>query len=136
MRKMKLLKSGTRRMFKTTENKKPHLCQAYRCGNPRQKKDRLCGKHRHRFNKENNPVRYTYNLLKSNARRRGKPFALSFEYFEQFCRETNYIELKGRGGGKMSIDCKVAALGYIEGNIRILEFSHNASKGNRDVVPF
>ena len=116
----------------------PHkvLCCAYRCPNSKQKKDRFCSKHRHRYNKINNPVQYTYNALKSNARRRRKFFDLTIEQFRSFCEKNNYMELKGKTGASASIDCIIAAKGYTEGNIRILSISENSRKGAKDEVPF
>lgn len=121
-------------MFKIIDSKK-HLCKAYRCGNKRTAKDPLCSKHRHRYNKENNPLAYAYNTLKSNARRRGKPFTISREYFETFCKEHDYLARKGKSADSASIDCKIPHLGYVEGNLQVLSLSNNSKKMHADNSP-
>jgi hypothetical protein len=102
--------------------------------------DRFCGKHRHRFTKHNNIVAYTFNALKSNAKRRGKEFTLTRTQFKKFCLKTDYIKLKGRRPNSASIDRIDSSKGYSLDNIQILSLSINSSKGNRDdledYVPF
>ena len=66
-------------MFQIITNKKPHLCQAYRCSEKKAPKKRFCHKHHARFQKETNPIGYTYNALHQNAKRRGKEFKLTLE---------------------------------------------------------
>ena len=119
-------------MFKIIDNKNKKLCCAYRCGNERAKKDRFCHKHRKRFQKENNPIAYCFNLLKCNAKRRGKDFSLTLEQFTQFCAETNYIELKGKTGKSASIDRIDHLKGYHIDNIQILSLSDNSKKQHTD----
>lgn len=43
-------------------------------------------------------------------------FTISFEYFKQFCYETNYMWGKGRTKNAFSVDRIIEELGYIEGN--------------------
>jgi len=121
-------------MFTIVENKKNGFCKAYRCKCPRPAKDTLCRKHRHRYNKEANPLAYVYGILKSNARRRGKPFTITVEDFREFCEETNYLERRGKSGKDMSIDCKIQSLGYVKGNIRAISLSENSRKGSADFI--
>lgn len=92
----------------------------------------LCAKHEHERRKERNPYQYWYSVLRRNAKRRGKVFTITLEYFTQFCKETNYINVKGRKSGSMTIDRIIDELGYIEGNIRILEVGENSRKQYTD----
>lgn len=117
-------------MFRIVPNKKDRCC-AHGCKNLKTKKDRFCGKHRHRFNKAVNPIRYTYNSLKSNARRRGHEFDLTIFEFERFCQETGYMELKGKLPGSASIDRMDCNKGYTYENIQILTLRQNSIKQNR-----
>lgn len=119
-------------MFKIIKNKDKSLCCAYKCKNKRASRDRFCPKHRHRFRKENNLLLYTYNALKYNAKRRGKPFSLTIEEFAQFCEESNYLALKGKHKNNMTIDRINSSLGYEIGNIQIMRHGDNSKKQNRD----
>src|ERR1043165_2111745 len=81
-----------------------------------------------------NPYRYAYQTLKDNAKRRGKSFSLTFEYWVKWCDETGYLALKGWYGNDMTVDCEVNALGYADGNIKPLTRSDNSSKGIKKMV--
>lgn len=123
------------------ENRIPSKIKAGKCGVPYCPKERvctdpICPRCRKRLTKHLDPVRYTYDATKANARRRKKPFTITLEYFRKFCEESGYIEGKGRTKEKLTIDCEKNHLGYIEGNIRVLSCSLNASKGDRDEYPF
>lgn len=117
------------------KKKNKGLCVAYRCMQKHSKRDRFCHKHRKRFQKHHNPIVYTFGILKQNARRRGKPFGLTIAEFRDFCKETNYMELKGKFGKSASIDCKINKLGYVRNNIQALSLSENSRKGVGD-CPF
>jgi hypothetical protein len=71
---------------------------------------------------------YAYDALKHNAKRRGKPFDLTFEQFKKFCVKTNYMQGKGRTKDSYSIDRIKEHLGYIEGNIQVLPVGKNKKK--------
>ena len=117
-------------MFVIIPNKKG--CCADRCGKPKGEKDRFCPKHRKRYDKENNPISYVFNILKSNARRRGKSFELTIQEFTSFCIETGYIEKRGKTGKSASIDRIDSSKGYHIENIRVISLSENSRKGNKD----
>lgn len=120
-------------MFKIIPSKKKKgLCTAYRCGNAHTPKDRFCSKHRHRFNKEKDPVKYTFNRKKSNSRRRGIPWNLSLPEFRQFCEETGYMDKKGRTAFAASIDRIDPTRGYEIGNLQLLSLSDNTKKMHED----
>ena len=98
------------------------------------KKGNICNTCACRKKRNKNPIRYAYDVLKMNAKRRGKPFEISFEYFKQFAIETNYIKGKGRTKLSYSVDRIKNDLGYIEGNLQKLTVSDNSKKGVRDNV--
>jgi hypothetical protein len=75
-----------------------------------------------------NPVMYAYHNLKTNAKRRGHKFALTFEYFVKWCKETNYIDTKGRTSKAATIDRIIDELGYVDGNIQVLTLAENIRK--------
>lgn len=89
---------------------------------------KFCTKHDHEMRKKKNPHLYWYGVLRRNAKRRKKVFTITLEYFIQFCNETNYINLKGKKSGSMTIDRKIDELGYIDGNLQILEVGANSRK--------
>jgi len=122
-------------MFKIVKRKASKLCKAYRCANESAKGQSLCHKHHKRRQKELNPIGYFFNLLKQNAKRRGKEFKLALWEFRQFCSETNYLEVKGRSGRAKTIDRIDPNKGYEIGNIQLLSNRANAAKRWAD-VPF
>ena len=78
--------------------------------------------------RESNPVRYCYQSLKDNSKRRGIEFSLTFEEFSEFCIETDYLIGKGKTKDSFSIDRRDPNEGYVRSNIRILTLGENASK--------
>lgn len=124
-------------MFKIIETKKAGKCKAYRCPDDSTKKDRFCAKHSKRFQKEKNEASYVYHLLKSNAGRRDKEFSLTLDEFKLFCKETNYLNLRGKKAGSASIDRINPLKGYTYDNIQIMSLADNSAKMHRDnEVPF
>lgn len=79
-------------------------------------------------------MRASYDILKFNARRREKPFSITFEYFKKFCYETAYMAGKGRTAQSFSVDCEINELGYVEGNLTLRTVAENARKGVRILV--
>ena len=119
-------------MFKISTNKNKKLCCAYRCLNTRSKKDRFCPKHRHRFNKENNPLNYVFYIWKSNCKRRGKTNSVTLEEFKLFCEQTGYLDSKGRKSTSLTIDRIKSSEGYSIENMQVISLSENSSKGATD----
>lgn len=116
--------------------KRSHLCKIKYCRGSRSPRDPLCGKHRHRLNKEKNPISYTFNLLKSNAKRRGKFFDLTLEQFTKFVTDSGYMAGKGKKANSLSIDRIKVELGYTLDNLQILTLSANSTKRNNEDYPF
>jgi hypothetical protein len=124
-------------VFKIIETKKARLCKAYRCTNDHSKKDRFCSKHSKRYQKEKNEVSYVYNNAKSNAGRRKILFTLTLDEFKLFCKETNYLNLRGKKAGSASIDRVDPLKGYSYDNIQIMSLAENSAKMHKDnAVPF
>ncbi len=114
---------------KSAERKKAKgRCLIQGCTTIARKSRDYCSKHEHEVRKEKDPYLYWYGILRRNAKRRGKVFTISLEYFTSFCKETSYITLKGRKSKSMTIDRIIDELGYIEGNIQILEKGENTRK--------
>jgi hypothetical protein len=78
--------------------------------------------------KQKYPERYAYSILKNNAKRRGKIFTISYEYFLKFVIKHEYIAGKGITKHGLHIDRKKEHLGYIEGNLQVLSNTANIKK--------
>lgn len=76
-------------------------------------------------------MKAAFQTLRQNARRRKKPFTITFQDFQQFCYKYNYMAGKGRNKESYTIDRKINALGYVPGNLRMLTNSQNAAKRNK-----
>jgi hypothetical protein len=73
-------------------------------------------------------MRDSYQHRKDNAKRRGKPFTITFEEFEAFAYETELLTRRGRSKFSYSVDCKIEELGYVPGNLDRLTISQNSKK--------
>jgi hypothetical protein len=72
-----------------------------------------------------NPLRAGYRGLKSNAKRRGIIFELSFTAYERLVKSSNYLEQVGKTKGSLQIDRIWNDLGYVEGNVRVITQEQN-----------
>lgn len=108
-------------------------CAVRYCRGVKPKTKRICHKCNKRRLKINNPVAYTYNTTKQNAKRRGKVFSLSLGYFQELCLETGYLENKGRTSTAMSLDRINPTFGYIEGNVRVIAYGVNSGRSQDDI---
>ena len=91
----------------------------------------FCKFHYQQQYRQKNLIKYIYNNLKSNSKRRNKEFDLSFEDFEDFAVLTNYIGKRGRQKDSFSIDRIHNELGYTKDNIRSITVSENSRKGTK-----
>jgi CRISPR/Cas system-associated protein endoribonuclease Cas2 len=107
-----------------------NICKSEGCNRQSAKGRKICNTCKTRQYRKNNLLRASYIINRSNAIARGKEFTISFEYYTQFCFETEYLQKKGRTAKSYSIDRIKDELGYVEGNIRILTVGENSSKEN------
>lgn len=103
-------------------------CAIVYCANKSAKGRLICCKHARQSQKIKNPTRYYFDQLRGNAKRRGKTFTITIEYFRDFCAKTNYLDLKGRFGDCYQIDRIDPRKGYEPGNIQVLTNSANSRK--------
>lgn len=73
-------------------------------------------------------MKYAYQTLKDNAKRRGKEFTISFEYFTEWAIEHDYLKGKGKTSTSSTVDRIIEDLGYVEGNLQRLENGQNVRK--------
>ncbi len=95
----------------------------------RNKTDRThCSTCRSRKSRESDKVRYAFNTLKSNARRRGYVFTITLEQFRKFCTKTKFIAGKGRSSDSYTIDRIYNSVGYHIDNIQVMKKGSNTRK--------
>lgn len=104
------------------------VCSTKYCRNVPPKHRKKCHKCCSKLYREKNPMKYTYNNLKQNAKKRGKEFSLTFEEFKEFCIETSYMSGKGRSATSFHIDRIDETKGYHKDNIQILTNKENVRK--------
>lgn len=114
--------------FRMSTKKCKSLCKKPYCKSKKGRCKAYCHKHHAENQKLNNPIGYTFNILRCNAVRRGKEFAITLDYFKQWCAETGYMETKGITKEKMTIDRDNQELGYVPGNLRIMKNDDNRKK--------
>ncbi len=78
--------------------------------------------------REKYPIKYAYQTLKDNSKRRGKDFDLTYEQFEAFVVRVDYINRKGILADSLHIDRENENLGYTKDNIQPLENAKNVRK--------
>jgi hypothetical protein len=113
-------------------------CQTEECENEaRDKKSgggKYCSKCVKRKNREKYPLKYWYDTLKMNAKRRRKDFTLTLNEFEAFCKKTGYSELKGKTATSLSVDRRNDKLGYSADNIQAITLRDNTLKKMDDAM--
>lgn len=82
------------------------------------------------------PLKYCFQVLKNNAKRRCKEFSLTLDQFRGFVSDTDYLALRGRTSECLTIDRIDNDIGYHIENIRAISMSANASKNKFADVPF
>ena len=103
-------------------------CQTPGCRNDRYHYSRYCNACTTRKFRKNHPIKAAYDILKHNAKRRGKEFDLTLEQYKAFVIQTNYIKGKGKEAASLHIDRKDEEKGYTIDNIQILTNSQNVKK--------
>ena len=84
--------------------------------------------------RKSNVCRSTFLNLKNNSKRRGIVFTLTFDEFEKFCYQTDYLKGKGRSSLSYSIDRIDNSKGYFIDNIQVLSVGENSRKGVKSLV--
>lgn len=109
--------------------KKRGLCIQKGCSNPgNSKKAHLCHKHYHNRRKQLDPAGHCFEILKSNAKRRGHEFGITIEQWREWCDKTGYIKKKGRLASCITVDRIDPTRGYFIDNIQPMRNSDNVRK--------
>jgi len=110
------------------------MCITEGCQKKPRKGHRMCCTCASKKYRAANPMAASYQNLKQNAKRRHKIFTITFEYFKQFAYETNFIPGNGRRKDSHSVDCIIAELGYVPGNLERLSLQENGRKKDKILV--
>ena len=119
-------------MKKIALSKSPSKCRTLFCRYPRIQKRTVCYRCRGVWFRETHPLRYAFNALRNNARRRGKVFTLTFDQFRDFCEKNFYMEHKGTTSKSLHIDRIDPERGYEADNIQVLTAEDNIRKHFHD----
>lgn len=104
-------------------------CKTKYCRTPNNTKNKICSKCQSRIYKEKLPINAAFQALRANAKRRGKVFTLTLEYFTFFIEQNPvYLEMKGRKAESLHIDRIDERKGYEEGNLQLLPNRINSEK--------
>ncbi len=71
---------------------------------------------------------YSCVIRRYAERARGKEFTITFEYFVKVAIKYSYFKGRGRTATSLHIDRKREELGYVPGNIQVLENADNIRK--------
>lgn len=100
-------------------------CKTKGCNNKAIKYRKICYTCKTQMFRKNNPLKYLFYNLRSNAKRRGKNFTLTYQEFEKFALESGYCDHHGREANCLSVDRINPLLGYHKDNIRAITVSDN-----------
>lgn len=103
-------------------------CKTPYCINYVKKGRKTCSSCVGKKTREKHPLKYAYTALRTNAKRRGKEFTLTFEEFKEFVIKTDYMAKKGIYKTSFHIDREKEHLGYTKNNIQALTNSENVKK--------
>lgn len=106
-----------------------HLCRVRFCRSKRRRDGLTCPGCELALWRARNPTKAAYHTLKGNAKRRGTPFALTFEEFREAIAGTGYRHRRGREADALHLDRVDPTRGYEPGNVRVCTASENCSKG-------
>ena len=105
------------------------LRKCMECTNHHRDSHKLCPSCHSRKMRRLHPMRYAFENLRSNSKRRGIPFNLTFEQFAYFCFLIPYIQNKGITKDSLTIDRRDSTKGYTLDNLQAMTNSDNARKG-------
>lgn len=77
--------------------------------------------------KENHPSTYVINMLRHSARKRQIGFKITLGEFREWCKQTGYLEKRGRKADSMTVDRIDPWDDYTIENIRMLPHWLNSS---------
>lgn len=98
------------------------------CNNESAPKGNFCYKCTKRKYRTNNPIKSSFQNLRSSAKKRNIPFSLTLKQFKKFCYKTKYIQNKGITKNAFHVDRIKEDEGYFYNNIQVLKNTDNVKK--------
>lgn len=108
--------------------KRKGICIDKGCRNKAAKQNNSCHAHIKRRYAEKYPVKYAFQTLRNNAKRRGKEFTITLDQFREFCAKTKILLGRGIQKDSLHIDRIDESGGYSIDNIQVLTNSENVKK--------
>jgi|SRR6185312_1176724 len=87
-----------------------------------------CSTCRCKKTRQADPVKYAYQSLRNNAKRRNILFTITLEQFREWCSKVIYIGFSGRRSTSFTIDRRHNDIGYHIDNIEVMEKGENVKK--------
>lgn len=109
-------------------------CVRPRCMRAPRKLGLYCNTCNSRDQDARHPERRCYRNLKISAERRGHLFELTFEEFEKFAIETQYLNRRGNSAKGYTVDRIDSKLGYTLDNLQILTNRENGRKARVEQI--
>lgn len=110
------------------QKKAAGICVTPFCMRKKAKDRNICVQCRKEWYKKNHPIRFQYDVLRSNAKRRGKVFTLTYERFESLVKENDYMTKKGTRCKSLQIDRIDEDKGYTDDNVQCITLRENVYK--------
>jgi outer membrane phospholipase A len=101
------------------------------CTKKKKQRGRICASCAIERYRKNHPIKYAYQVLKNNAKRRGKEFTLSFTYFEKLVKDNDYMNKKGTKSKSLQVDRVDELGGYSDINVQCITLRENRYKYDR-----
>jgi len=110
------------------KNIKPGICATKFCKNKTYGGRKLCSSCRCKKSRMQDPVKYAFTSLRSNAKRRNILFTITLDQFREWCSKVTYIGFAGRSSESYTIDRRHNDIGYHIDNIKVMKKGENVKK--------
>lgn len=104
------------------------ICATPFCVKNRAKQKSFCWSCVRERYRQAHPIEYAFQVLRNNAKRRGKDFTLTLEQFTVFVKQNDYMNKKGTKCKSLQIDRIDESRGYHFDNIQAITLRENIYK--------
>lgn len=112
-------------------------CVKYRCRRrSARKKGGVCNTCAARLLRLKDPTYYAWSNLRCSARKRGIAFRITLAQWRAWCRETGYVDHRGKTPDAMTVDRREKDKPYTIDNIRPMTHQDNSSHAYEDGEPY
>jgi len=115
-------------------SRKGKTCETKWCRTPKAIKSNgyllsHCWKCRSRMLARKHPITYVLNAMRGSARKRSLPFTITKEQFADWCKQTGYLEKRGKEPTSLTVDRVDHRRGYHIDNIKATPHALNSRMG-------